>query len=93
MKNQEEKTEVPGQNKVFEIIVNTRPKTWDKKEITFKEVVLLAFPNAVFNEQHIYTVTYSKGVDKKPKGSMVEGGEPVHVKDGMVFDVEHNDIS
>ncbi|MBY0433142.1 MAG: multiubiquitin domain-containing protein [Cyclobacteriaceae bacterium] len=93
MKKEEEKTEAPGHNKVFDIIVNTRPKTWDKKEISFRDVVLLAFPNAIFNEQHIYTVTYSKGVDKKPKGSIVEGGEPVHVKDGMVFDVEHNDIS
>lgn len=93
MKKEEEKPQAPGQNKVFDIIVNTRPKTWDKKEISFREVVLLAFPNAVFNEQHIYTVTYSKGIDKKPKGSMVESGEPVHVKDGMVFDVEHNDIS
>lgn len=93
MKNQEEKTDAPGQNKVFDIIVNTRPREWNKKEIAFREVVLLAFPAAIFNEQHIYTVTYSKGIDKKPKGSMVEGGEPVHVKDGMVFDVEHNDIS
>lgn len=93
MEKTEGKTDAPGQNKVFDIIVNTRPKTWDKKEISFREVVLLAFPNAVFNEQHIYTITYSKGEDKKPKGSIVEGGQPVHVKDGMVFDVEHNDIS
>jgi hypothetical protein len=93
MEKTEGKTDAPGQNKVYDIIVNTRPKTWDKKEISFREVVLLAFPSAVFNEQHIYTVTYSKGEDKKPKGPMTENSGPVHVKDGMVFDVEHNDIS
>lgn len=93
MNNQEEKNLPEGKEKQFEIYVNTRKEPWNKKEISFREVVALAFPNPIFNDEHSYTVVYSKGVDKKPKGTMVDGGENVHVKDGMVFDVEHADRS
>ena len=87
MKEQDHENEAPGQNKVFNIIVNTRPKTFNEKEIAFKQVVQLAYENPVFNEIIEYSVSYSKGEDKKPKGTLTEG-ESVHVKEGMVFDVE-----
>lgn len=74
-----------------EVIVNGRHVTVDTRELTFGQVVELSGlptgPNIVF------TITYRKGVDKKPKGSMVEGGEPVKVKDGMVFNVTFTDRS
>lgn len=73
--------------KPITIIVNGRPKEWIKKQISFTEVVTLAFggdpqvgPNCV------YTVTYHKGNDKNKEGTMVEG-DSVHVKEGMVFNV------
>lgn len=84
--------DAPGQNKEYEIIVNTREKTWGEKKITFREVVGLAYDNPVFNDQIEYTVTYTKGEDKKPKGSLVDN-ESVNVKDGMIFDVERSDKS
>jgi hypothetical protein len=87
MSNEEKKEEAPGQNKVFNIIVNTRPKTFTGKEISFRQVVELAYENPVFNDQVEYTVSYSKGEDKKPKGTLTDGVS-VHVKEGMVFDVE-----
>lgn len=90
---EEQKNDPKTEVKQFQIYVNTRKETWDKKEITFREAVKLAFPKAVFNEQHTYTIVYSKGIDKKPKGTMVDGGDSVHVKDGMVFDIEHADRS
>jgi hypothetical protein len=83
----------PGQNKVFTIFVNTREKQWKEKEITFREVVELAYDNPVFSEEVKYTVSYSKGEDKKPKGTLVDGGKSINVKDGMVFDVERSDRS
>lgn len=82
-----------GKDKVFEIFVNTRAEEWGKMEISFREVVALAYPNPIFDDNHNYTVVYSKGVDKKPKGTMVDGGEDVKIKDGMIFDVEHADRS
>ena len=87
------KNEAPGQNKVFKIFVNTREKQWKEKEISFREVVGLAYENPVFSEQVTYTVGYSKGEDKKPKGFLLDGGKSVHVKDEMQFDVERADRS
>ena len=81
-----------GSDKTFTIIVNTRDKQWNDKDITFRQVVELAFPNPDFGEQVLYTITYSKGEDKKPKGTLADG-ESVHVKNGMIFDVERSDKS
>lgn len=87
MEEQDNRNDAPGQNKIFNIIVNTRPKVFNEKEISFKQVVLLAWENAVFNDIVEYTISYSKGEDKKPKGTLTEG-KSIHVKEGMVFDVE-----
>jgi hypothetical protein len=81
----EKRGDAPGQNKEFTIIVNARQKQWAKKEISFNEVVNLAF-GAPNYETSVYTVTYQKGEDKKPKGSLTLG-DSVHVKEGMIFDV------
>lgn len=86
-KENEHQQEAPGQNKVFHITVNTRPATWAEKKINFRQVVGLAEAHPDF-EKFEYTVTYSKGDDKKPKGTLTDGGDSVNVKDGMVFDVE-----
>jgi hypothetical protein len=86
------KEEAPGQNKEIIIIVNGRERPFSEKEITFRQVVALAYENPVFSTEIIYTVTYSKGEDKKPKGSMVDG-ETVKVKSGMVFNVTRTDKS
>jgi hypothetical protein len=87
----EKQGDAPGQNKEFTIIVNARQKLWNKKEITFDEVVNLAFGTPNYDTS-VFTVTYQKGEDKKPKGSLTRG-ESVHVKDGMIFDVIRTDKS
>jgi hypothetical protein len=83
--------DAPGQNKEVTIIVNARQKQWSKKEISFDEVVNLAYGTPNY-ETSVYTVTYQKGEDKKPKGSLTRG-ESVHVKEGMIFDVLRTDKS
>jgi hypothetical protein len=82
----------PGRQKPITIIVNARSKTITERELTFREVVALAFPNPVFSDTIIYTVTYKRGEGKKPEGSLVEG-ESVHVKEGMIFNVDKTDRS
>jgi len=67
------------------IIVNGREKTVAKEEISFSEVVALAFDTPQ-NETVIFTVTYRRGHGNKPEGSMVSG-ESVRVKEGMIFNV------
>jgi multiubiquitin len=67
--------------KEINIIVNGRPKKVPDKDITFEEVVVLAFnpvpPNAFF------TVTWSHG----NKGGSLVAGKSVPVQNGMKFDV------
>jgi hypothetical protein len=87
----EKQGDPPGQNKEFTIIVNARQKPWNKKEISFDELVNLAFGTPNYDNS-VYTVTYQKGEDKKPKGSLTRG-DSVHVKDGMIFDVIRTDKS
>ena len=81
----------PGQEKDFTIIVNAREKTVTQRELTFDEIVILAFgpPNS---DASAYTITYQKGPDKKEKGTLVQG-ESVKLKDGMIFNVTRTDKS
>jgi|GEM_PF-813365 hypothetical protein len=76
----------------FHIIVNGRKKTVKKRELSFTEVVLLAFETPSENANTIYTVTYRNGVHSHPEGSLVFG-EKVEVKDGMIFNVTPTDKS
>ena len=75
------------------IVVNTRDVEYPGKEISFREVVKIAFPDAVFDGKIRYTVEYSKGPEQNPKGSMTDNGKSVFVKNKMVFDVERADKS
>ena len=95
MKKEEEKShdnKEHGQEKETTIIVNGREKTWSEKEISFAQVVTLAFGTYVENGTTEYTVTYKRGQGSKPEGSMVKG-ESVKVKDKMIFNVTATDKS
>lgn len=74
----------PGQNKSYNIVVNGRPRVITKHKLTYREVVLLAYPDATQDENVLYTVTYANphGHD----GTLAEGQEVV-IKEGMVFNV------
>ncbi|MBZ5615718.1 MAG: multiubiquitin domain-containing protein [Acidobacteriia bacterium] len=79
-------------HKEVTIIVNTREKTWDKKQISYQEVVILAFGSYSNDENVVYTVTYSRGEKSHHEGSLVKG-ESVNVKDGMIFNVSQSNKS
>lgn len=79
--------------KLVTIIVNAAPHEWDKKDnISFEEVVTLAFGSYSDDPNVVYTVTYSRGEDHKKEGSLVKG-ENVKVKDGMIFNVTQTNKS
>jgi hypothetical protein len=78
--------------RVITIIVNGRPREVRQTQLSFVEIVKLAFPEAVFNEITVYTVTFKRGPADRPEGSLVEG-ESVHLKNGMVFNVSATDKS
>ena len=75
----------------FIIYVNSREKNWQKRKITYEEVVKLAFPNPNF-ESIAYTVTYSGGPKQNPNGSMTKG-DSVFVTNKMNFNVTETNRS
>jgi hypothetical protein len=77
--------------KTVTIYVNTRPHEVAKEEITFEEVVKLAYPTTPPGANIGYTVTYQRGQGNKD-GDLV-AGQTVEVKDGMIFDVTATDLS
>jgi hypothetical protein len=78
--------------KLITIIVNGREKPWHEKEISFEQVVVLAFGTYEENPNRIFTVTYKGGPDSNPQGSMVKG-DKVYVKNKMIFNVTATDKS
>jgi hypothetical protein len=74
------------------IIVNTREKRWNKKAISYKQVVELAFGSYSDHPDTVYTVTYTKGPEHKRDGSLVKG-QSVKVKNGMIFNVSQTNKS
>lgn len=87
MNNSEEnKHEGQGHNKEYKIIVNGRQKVVTKDELSFAEVVALAFDNPPTGDNMVFTITYRRGHGNKPEGTLISG-ETVKVKEGMIFDV------
>ena len=80
------------EDKGFDIIVNGRTYTVNKDEVTFEEVVDLAYPEGGRGELISYTVLYYEGGGRETEGGLNEG-EKVKVKDGTVFNVTRTDRS
>ena len=87
MTNDKEKNE-----KETTIIVNGREKTVTGKEISFNELVQLAFETPPPGQNICFTITYRKAQGNKPEGTLAEG-EDVKVKKGTIFNVTATDKS
>lgn len=74
------------------IVVNGREKTVTGKELSFAQLVALAFDTPPTGENIVFTITYRRGLGEKPEGSLVEG-ESVKIKKGMIFNVTATDKS
>ena len=74
------------EHKQVTIIVNGTPNQWPKGEITYAEVVALAYPDSQQHPEITYSVTYKNGHGDKPEGILAPGAS-VKVKEGMIFTV------
>ena len=72
-----------GVDKEITIIVNSRDKAWNKKTISFDEVITLK-DGISGNGNKAYTITYSDGPRTNPSGEMAKG-DVVDVKNKMKF--------
>lgn len=78
--------------KEYEIIVNGKRKVVKLKELSFFDIVKLAFSEVISDGRKIYTMTFKRGHDSKPEGSLVEG-DVVKIKKGVIFNVSATDKS
>ena len=77
------------------ILVNGQDKQLPvgTKQIFYEEVVALAYPSQGDDGVNIiYTVSYSNGPEKNPKGNLAKG-KSVFVQEGMIFNVSRSDKS
>ncbi len=72
------------------IYVNTEPVAWDRPQISYDELVKLAFPAGPFDGNVRYSITWTK--PDGTEGAVLKGGK-VKVVDGMKFDVRNTDKS
>lgn len=75
-----------GTQKSVTIVVNGKQKVVAKDFISFDDVIALAFDTPPSGDGVQFSVTYTKGHNDEPKGSLVEG-QSVKAKEGMEFDV------
>ena len=75
-----------GHDKEYTIVVNGRQKVVTVKELSFSDVVALAFDNPPTGPTTVYTITYRRGHGDKPEGTLSEG-QTVKIKEGMIFNV------
>lgn len=69
----------------YEIIVNARPKTVPGPDVTFEQIVQLAFPGP-HDPSTVFSMSYRHAASKPPSGELGAGGV-VKVKNGTVFNV------
>lgn len=74
------------------ITVNGRDRTVTSKELTYEDLLPLAFNPVPTGPNVLITVTYRKGENGK-QGSLVAGSEPVKVHEKMIFNVTATDKS
>lgn len=79
--------------KELTIVVNGREKSIKRgQEMTFDQLIALAYDNPPTGEFICFTVTYRSGPRANPEGILAET-ETVKVQDGMIFNVTVTDKS
>jgi len=82
---EEKRNEIERKKKIT-IVVNGDPHEEEKGEMTYDEIVTIAFPDFPQHPERNYSVKYIHGPAHKPEGILAPGGK-VHIKDGMEFTV------
>ncbi len=69
----------------FEIFVNGREKFVKSDELTYEEVVKLAFDSIPSGPDISITVSFRNGAGRPPEGTL-RPGQSAKIQDGTVFD-------
>lgn len=88
----EDKPEGQPEDKAFSITVNGRPKRVEKEELTFDELVDLAFDDPARGPQIVFTITFRDAGGRIQDGELDEG-QRLKVRDGTIINVTRTDQS
>ena len=83
---------IRSERRVYRIIVNARGAEVATREVSYAELVALAFTPVPTGPDVIFTITYRKGPHQNPKGTLPEG-QSVFIKNGMIFVVTQTNRS
>jgi hypothetical protein len=73
--------------KKITIVIEGQPFAVEKDEISYEELVALAYPDYVQFPNRVYSIKYRRGIGAKPEGILLPG-QSVKVKDEMIFNVK-----
>ena len=79
-------------SKEFTIVVNGRPRLVESEELSFDELVDLAFDDPARGSQIVFTITFRNAGGRIESGELDEGNR-LKVKDGTVVNVTRTDQS
>ena len=79
-------------DKTFSITVNGRPKEVEHEELSFDELVDLAFDDPARGPQIVFTITFREAGGRIPEGELDEG-QRLKVRDGTIINVTRTDQS
>ena len=79
-------------DKGFDIIVNGTNHSVPNDEVSFDQVVDIAYPNGGRGPLITYTVDFYNGAGRPPEGKLTKD-QKAKVKDGTVFNVTRTDRS
>jgi len=78
--------------KTVSIIVNGRGRQVEKGELSFEDIIALAFDPVPTGPNIEFTVTYRRGPKERPQGTRT-AGHTVKIKEGMIFNATATDKS
>jgi hypothetical protein len=93
LKEDEHFHSAPRRNETFTVIVNGRPKTVMQRELSFAEIVALAFNPFPIGPNWAFTVTYRNAAGKPHEGTLIDGQTIEIKKDGTIFNATATDKS
>lgn len=82
----------PEDHKDFDIIVNGTPYPVPEEEVSFDQVVDIAYPDGGRGPLITYTIDFYNGGGRPAEGKLIRG-KKAKVKDGTVFNVTRTDRS
>ena len=79
-------------DKMFLITVNGRQRQVERDELSFDELVDLAFDDPARGPQIVFTITFREAGGRIPEGELDEG-QRLKVRDGTIINVGRTDQS